>query len=100
MVKLRLKKGDMVTILRGKDRGKKGKIMAVSPSRGVILVEGAQMVKKHVKSKKAGQKAQLVSVASPIPVAKVQLVCPSCGKSTRVGKSKEGRTCKKCQASL
>lgn len=98
----RLKTGDNVRVLRGRDRGKKGKIMAILPREGRVLVEGINMVKRHVRAKKQGQKGQRVSVSAPLPVGSVQLVCPQCKKSTRLGMSRVNeqrqRMCKKCQA--
>lgn len=104
MVRLRVKKGDTVKVLRGKDRGRTGKVMQVMPQQGVLLVEGLQMVQKHVKSRQQGGKTQRVAVASPIPVAKVQLVCPKCKAATRVTVVRRDghreRLCKKCSEVL
>lgn len=104
MVKVRIKKGDTVKVRWGKDRGKTGTVMQVMPSEGRVLVEGIQLVKKHVKARQQGQKSQRVDVASPIALAKVQLVCPKCGTPTRVGRVQRGdmreRVCRKCTAAL
>lgn len=100
MVKLRIKTGDTVRVLRGRDRGKKGKILAVFPKKARVLVEGVSMVFRHVRPKRGGEKGQRVQVASPMPVSRVQLVCPQCKKGTRVGVRWEGdkrlRVCKQC----
>lgn len=96
-----VRRGDTVRILRGKDRGKQGRILAVLTSQQRVLVEGINQVKKHVRPKRAGEKGQRVVVASPIHVAAVQLVCPSCNKSTRIGRRRGSdrqleRVCKQC----
>lgn len=99
-VKQKIRKGDIVRLLRGKDRGKTGKVMAVLAADGRVLVEGINMVKKHVRPKRAGEKGQRVSVAAPVNVSNVQVVCPACKKSTRVVIRREGqdrvRTCRHC----
>lgn len=100
--KLKIKTGDTVRVLRGRDRGKKGKIMAVFPGEGRVLVEGVSLVFRHVRPRRAGEKGQRVHVASPMRVSNVQLVCPQCKKGTRVGMRLEGekrvRVCKQCEA--
>ena len=102
--KLRIKQGDTVRILLGKDRGKKAKVMAVLPAAGRILVEGVNMVKKHIRPRRSGEKGQRVSVAAPMQISNVQLICSACKKGTRVGienvDGQRRRMCKKCQAEL
>ena len=100
-IKQKIRKGDMVRVLTGKDRGKSGKVMAVLASENRVLVEAVNMVKKHVRPKRAGEKGQRVSVAAPVDISNVQLICPACKKSTRVVIRREGesrtRTCRHCQ---
>ena len=97
MSKVHVKTGDTVVILSGKDRGKKGKIMAVSPKEGKVIVENAHIVSKHVKPRKMGEAGGLIDVESALYASKVQLVCPKCNEATRVGHKKGGaRICKKC----
>jgi large subunit ribosomal protein L24 len=102
--KLRLRTGDTVRVILGKDRGKKGKVLAILPRDGRVLVEGVGMVKKHVRPKRAGEKGQRVATASPLRLSNVQLVCAQCKKSTRVGiRRQDGaaiRFCKKCSADI
>jgi large subunit ribosomal protein L24 len=105
MPNLKVKKGDTVLVLIGKDRGKTGKILAALPREGRIVVEGRNIVKKHVRPRRAGEKGQRVEVPAPMPVSRVQLLCPSCGKPTRVGiqRTADGvrqRQCKKCKATF
>lgn len=101
MVKLRIKSGDTVRMLRGKDRGKQAKVLVALPKEGRVLVEGVNMVFRHVRPKRAGEKGQRVQVAAPVNIGSVQLVCPHCKKGTRVGLRREDdgkrlRVCKQC----
>ncbi len=105
MIKLKIKKGDTVLVQVGKDRGKTGKVLAVFPREGRLIVEGRNIVKKHVRPRRAGEKGQRILVPAPMPVARVMLLCPSCGKATRVGIQRPAdgtrqRQCKKCQATF
>ena len=102
MPKLKIKSGDTVLIQVGKDRGKTGKVLRVFPRVERLIVEGRNIVKKHVRPRRAGEKGQRVEVPAAMPVARVMLVCPSCQKATRVGlqRTPEGRRerrCKKCR---
>ena len=83
-VKMKIKKGDTVVVLLGKDRGKKGMVIKSDPVRRRVVVDGLNLVKKHVKPKRGGQKGQIVSVPSSIEVSNVQLFCTSCKKGSRV----------------
>ena len=103
MSKLHIKTGDTVILLTGdkKDRKKSGKVLEVSPEEGKVIVEGINKVKKHVKPRKAGDASGIIETESAIYACKVQLVCPKCGKATRVGTKfyedgKKDRCCKKC----
>lgn len=99
-----IKKGDKVIVRRGKDRGKTASILKVLPKTGRVLVEGVAMVQKHVRPKQAGQKGQLIHVATSIPTANVMIVCSNCKRGVRIGhKEKDGtrvRICKTCQSVL
>ncbi len=95
MNSLFVKTGDTVVLLTGdkKDKGKKGKVLAVSPKEGKVIVEGLNIVKKHVKPRKAGDPSGIIETEGAIYASKVQVVCPKCGKATRVGhKIKEDGT--------
>ncbi len=81
---LHVKKGDTVVILSGKDKGKQGKVMAVSPKEKKVIVEGCNMVTKHVKPRKAGEPGGIVKAEGALYASKVMAVCPKCGKPTRV----------------
>ena len=99
MNKVHVRTGDEVIVINGKDRGKKGKVLEVSPSEGKVIVEGVNMVSKHVKPRKMGEQGGIIKAESALYADKVQLVCPKCGKPTRVGTKiyedgKKDRVCK------
>lgn len=101
--KVHVKTGDTVIVINGKNRGKKGKVMQVAPAEGKVIVEGVNIVTKHVKPKKMGEAGGLVKAESALYASKVQLVCPKCGAAARVGHTvgkndKKVRVCKKCGA--
>ena len=102
MSKVHVKTGDTVVILSGKDRGKKGKVMAVSPSEGKVIVENANIVSKHVKPRRMGEQGTIVKTEAPVYACKVMAVCPKCGKPTKpsykIADGKKTRCCKKCGA--
>ena len=98
--KVHVKTGDEVVVINGKYRGKRGKVMQVSPSEGKVIVEGVNIVTKHVKPRRMGEAGGLVKAESALYADKVQLICPKCGRHTRVrhkinSKRKTVRTCKK-----
>jgi len=99
---MKIKKGDQVKILNGKDRGKTGKVLSASPREEKITIEGLNLVKKRVRPKKQGQKGETVNVPRPIMASRVALICKSCDRAVRVGFRIEGkekvRVCKKCNA--
>lgn len=101
---MRIKKNDQVRIISGKDRGKIGKVLHVIPGKLKLVVEGLNLVKKHSKPKKGGEKGQRIDIPSPISISNVMLVCPRCGKVTRVGFDKDNngkkRFCKKCKSEI
>ena len=80
MNKVHVKTGDKVIILSGRDKGKEGKVLEVSPSEGKVIVEGCNIVTKHVKPKRMGQQGGIVKAEAPLYACKVQLVCPKCGE--------------------
>ena len=110
--KVHVKTGDTVVILSGKDRGKKGKVMQVSPKEGKVIVENANFVQKHVKPRRMGEAGGIIKAEGAIYACKVQVLCPHCNKPTRVqhnvhfeeieGKQKRvsERVCAKCKQAL
>jgi large subunit ribosomal protein L24 len=101
---MKIKKGDNVKVLAGKDRGKTGKVLAVSLDAGRVTVEGVNVYAKRVRPKRQNQKGETVHLPRPLHASNVQLVCGSCKKVTRVRMRQEGetktRTCTHCQAAL
>ena len=101
---MKIRRDDVVKVLLGKDRGKKAKVVAVMPRAERVVVEGVNMVKKHIRPKQAGEKGQRVSVAAAVHISNVQLVCPACKKATRVGikreQGKRVRVCRKCNVEI
>lgn len=104
MAGLFVRKGDTVQVISGKDRGLKGKVILAYPESQRILVEGANRIKKHMKvatTQRGAQTGGIVTQEAPVHVSNVQVVCPSCGKPSRIGhrKDDEGRsvrTCRRC----
>ena len=100
MNKLNVKKGDTVVVISGKDKGKQGKILAAMPEDQRVIVKNVNMITAHVKPRKQGEEGGRISKEGSIDESNVMLVCPKCGKATRVGHAYEGdkkvRVCKKC----
>lgn len=82
---LKIKKGDNVEIIAGKDRGKRGEVIAVFPSNGTVTVKKLNMVTRHKKARQVGQKGERITVEAPIDMSNVAVVCPHTDKPTRVG---------------
>lgn len=97
--KVHVRTGDKVVVINGKDRGKEGKVLQVSPSEGKVIVEKVNVATKHVKPRSAKEQGGLVKAEAALYAEKVQLICPKCGRPTRVGhvieNGKKFRTCKK-----
>lgn len=102
--KLHVKKDDTVVVISGDDKGKKGKVLKVSPAERKIIVDGVNVVTKHAKPRKQGEAGGILKVEGAIYADKVQLFCEKCGKATRVAhKAQDGkkiRVCVKCGAEL
>ncbi len=101
---MRIKKGDNVQVLSGNDKGKTGEVLEVIPKQDKIIVKDVNVRKKHVKARKQGEESGIIPVECAIPTSKVNVVCPKCGKTTKVGysieKDKKVRVCKKCGVKL
>ena len=102
---MKIKKGDQIKIVMGKDKGKTGKIEKVFTKENMVLVPNINEFKRHVKGRFAGQKSEIVTITKPITLAKVALVCPNCKKITRVGyeikkDGKKVRICRKCKKEI
>jgi large subunit ribosomal protein L24 len=101
---MRLKKGDRVRVLTGKDRGDEGEIMRAFPKEGKVIVDGVNTARKHQRAVRATMQAGIIDRDMPIPVANVALICSNCGP-TRVGyrfddQGKKIRICKKCEGDV
>ncbi len=104
MSKIHIKANDTVVVVSGDDKGKKGKVIKVSPKEGKVLVEGVNIVKKHVKPRPPQENGGIVEVEGAMYTSKVQLYCDKCGKATRAAHKTENgkkvRVCAKCGAEL
>ena len=105
MNKVHVKTGDTVVILSGKDKGKQGKVLQVSPKEGKVIVEGLNIATKHVKPRRQGEQGGIVEAEAAMNACKVQLVCPKCGKATRIGHKilddgSKVRVCKSCNEEI
>lgn len=108
--KMKIKKGDQVIVIAGKDRGKEGKVEKVMLKEGKIVVAGINIIKKHIRPSSKYPKGGIIEMPSPIDVSNVMLKCPHCQKATRVGyifikkddkKSRlKRRICKKCKQQI
>lgn len=103
-MKMNIKTGDKVVVIAGKEKGKTGLVSAVNADANKVLVEDVNIVSKHQKPRSQQDKGGIVKKAAPIDASNVQVICPVCGKATRVAhaeiEGKKVRTCKKCSASL
>ena len=101
---MNIKKNDKVVVLSGKDKGKEGKVLTAMPAEKKVVVEGVNVATCHVKPRKQGKEGGIVRREIPMYVSKVMLVCPKCGKPTRVASKvedgKKVRVCKKCGATM
>lgn len=108
---MEIRKDDTVVVLSGKDKGKKGKVLAAQPKAGKVIVAGVNVASKHRKPRNQQDEGGIIKMETPIYACKVQVVCPKCGKATRVGhkaietsdgKTKSVRVCKhkECGAEL
>ncbi|PIP25101.1 MAG: 50S ribosomal protein L24 [Candidatus Nealsonbacteria bacterium CG23_combo_of_CG06-09_8_20_14_all_36_12] len=97
---MKIRKNDLVLIISGKDRGKKGKILTAFPKERKVVVEGINLRKKHRRPRRAGEKGQIIQLPSSLNVSNVKLICPKCGKATRISykvvEGKKFRICKNC----
>jgi len=104
----KIKRGDKVKIVSGKDKGREGVVEKVFPRKATVLVSGVNLYKKHARARGAGKPGGIIDITKPLPVAKVALICPRCGRQTRVGyqlskeekKQTKTRFCKKCKETI
>ncbi len=102
--KVHVKTNDTVVVISGNDKGKKGKVLGVSPKEGKVIVQGVHVVKKHVKPRRQGEAGGIVEAEGAIYASKVQLYCEKCGKGVRAAHKIDGdkkiRVCAKCGNNL
>ncbi len=105
---MKIKKGDKVLVLAGKDKGKTGVVQKVIPKKERAVVEGINLLKKHVRPSQKHPKGGIITFPAPIHISNLMVVCPKCNKPTRVkytfksvkGEKKKERVCRHCGASL
>ena len=101
---MKIRKGDTVQVLAGNDKGKTGEVLEVIPKDSKVVVKGVNVRKKHIKPRKQGEEGGIIPVECAIDSSKVNVVCPKCGKSTRIEykieDDKKVRICKKCGAKI
>jgi len=102
---LKIKKGDTVQVIKGKDRGKKGKVLRISPDENRTIVEGLNLIKKHRRKTREDQQGGIVSIEAPINISNLMLLCKNCNRAVRVGFTllKDGtksRFCKSCKEAI
>lgn len=101
---MKIRKGDIVKIISGNDKGKTGKVLAVFPHKGRVIIDGMNIKKKHSKPRSQGKKGELVRIPAPFSISRVMLICAKCGKPARVGyflvEGRKRRKCRKCGAEI
>jgi len=102
---MKIKKNDNVLVIKGKDRNKKGKVLLVLPEAEKVIVGGINLIKKHQKPKKGGEKGKTVTMEAPLRAANVAVICTKCGKATRLGvkrmeNGESARICRKCDKEI
>jgi large subunit ribosomal protein L24 len=101
----KIKQNDNVMVMTGKDRGRTGTVRVVLPAEDRVIVTGVNMVKRHMRQRSLQQPGGIIEKEAPIAISNVRIVCPSCGKATRVGlrirdDGSKGRRCKNCDADI
>ncbi len=99
---LRIKKNDTAVVITGKNKGSKGRVLSVKTEKNSVLIEGVNIVKKHMKPNKQYQQGGIIDKEAPLHISNVMLVCPKCQKATRLSNNvladgKKLRACKKCK---
>ena len=102
---MNIRKDDIVVVLSGKDKGKKGRVMSADPKNGKVIVEGVNVAKRHLKARRPGEEGGIISKETPIYASKIMRLCPKCDKPTRaahklLADGKKVAVCKKCGAEI
>ncbi len=105
MTQMLIKKGDMVSVIAGKDKGKRAKALQIMPKSGKIVVEGLNLLAKNVRPRRQGEKGQIIRYNAPMDISNVLLYCSHCGRGRRAGylmqrDGKKTRVCKKCKQAI
>jgi large subunit ribosomal protein L24 len=99
---LGIKKNDTILVITGKEKGKKGRVLSVSPLKDQLLIEKVNIIKRHMKPTRKYAQGGIIEKEAPLHISNVMLVCPKCSKPTRIGNSllqdgRKVRMCKKCR---
>jgi len=99
---LSIKKNDTILVITGKEKGKKGRVLSVSPLKDQLLIEKVNIIKRHMKPTRKYAQGGIIEREAPLHISNVMLVCPKCSKPTRIGNSllldgRKVRMCKKCR---
>lgn len=101
---MKFKKGDSVKVIKGKDKGKTGKIEKTFPKTGKVLVADVNLYKRHLKARSQSQPSEIVTLTKPLPEENIVFVCPKCNKNSRIGykveKGVKSRICKNCKSEI
>ncbi len=102
---MKIRKNDTVVIITGKDKGKKGKVRRVIPENNQLMVEGINMIKRHSRTRGAARQAGIIELEAPVHCSNVMLLCPKCGKPTRIGlgfleDGRKVRLCRSCKEAI
>lgn len=101
---MKIRKNDNIIVISGKDKGRKGKVQKVYIKSNKIIADGLNIMKKHRRPKKQGEKGEIVPVPAPFNASNVKLICPKCNKGVRIGyiltDNKKLRICKKCKIKI
>lgn len=101
---MKIKKGDNVLVIKGKDRRKTGKVLRVFPSLNKVVIEGINIMIKHTRPKTQDKKGEKIRVPAPMSISNIKLICPNCSSATKVAYELAGdkkvRICKKCQKAI
>lgn len=102
---MKIRKGDNILIIAGKDNGKKGKVRQALPKKDAVIIEGLNMIKRHSRTKGQARQGGIIELESPINISNVMLICNKCNKPARVGfrilpDGKKARICKVCHEAI
>lgn len=101
---MKLKKGDSVKIIKGKDKGKQGKVEKAYPAENKVLIPNVNLYKRHLKARSQQQPSEIVTLTKPLPISNVSFICPKCKKESRLGykieKNSKSRICLKCKSEV